>query len=215
VGHTPSAGVALCLNLRPHAAPRVECPYPQPPLATWVNGMGLLDSLRRLFGGKPEVSAETSFDDTEQEAARQLTEIYGEQRDEELRTALEVLEASMLKAEEIEPEPSPVEFDAGEADADDLLTEDPLVDHYKMAMGDKVDLDSADEHLVEADMVSSDGSDMSAYEQVDVPVGSDDDVEPTTAEMKRMKKAELVELARGRGLTVSGTKADLLERLGD
>ena len=175
--------------------------------------MGLLDSQRRLFGGKPEVSAETSFDDTEQEATRQLTEIYGEQRDEELRTALEVLEASMLEAEEIEPEPSPVEFDAGEADADDLLTEDPLVDHYKMAMGDKVDLDSADEHLVEADMVSSDGSDMSAYEQVDVPVGSDDDDEPTTAEMKRMKKAELVELARAKGLPVSGTKADLLERL--
>ncbi len=177
--------------------------------------MGLLDSLRRLFGGKPEVSAETSFDDTEQEATRQLTEIYGEQRDEELRTALEVLEASMHEAEETEPKPSPVEFDAGEADADDLLTEDPLVDHYKMAMGDKVDLDSADEHLVEADMVSSDGSDMSAYEQVDVPVGSDDDDEPTTAEMKRMKKAELVELARAKGLPVSGTKADLLERLGD
>ena len=177
--------------------------------------MGLLDSLRRLFGGKPEVSAETSFDDTEQEATRQLTEIYGEQRDEELRTALEVLEASMLEAEDIEPEPSPVEFDAGEADADDLLTEDPLVDHYKMAMGDKVDLDSADEHLVEADMVSSDGSDMSAYEQVDVPVGSDDDDEPTTAQMKRMKKAELVELARAKGLPVSGTKADLLKRLGD
>ena len=175
--------------------------------------MGLLDSLRRLFGGKPEVSAETSFEDTEQEAARQLSEIYGEQRDEELRTALEVLEATMLEAEEIELEPSPVEFDAGEADADDLLTDDPLIDHYKMAMGEKVDLDSADEHLVEADMVSSDGSDMSAYEQVDVPVGSDDDDEPTTAEMRRMKKAELVALARGRGLPVSGTKADLLKRL--
>jgi len=175
--------------------------------------MGLLDSLRRLFGGKAEDSAETSFDDTEQEAARQLTEIYGEQRDEELRTALEVLEASILEAEEIELEPSPVEFDAGEADADDLLTDDPLIDHYKMAMGEKVDLDRADEHLVEADMVSSDGSDMSAYEQVDVPVGSDDDDEPTTAEMRRMKKAELVALARGRGLPVSGTKADLLERL--
>ena len=202
-------------ELAPTCRATGECPYPQPPLARRVNGMGLLDSLRRLFGGKPEVSAETSFDDTEQEATRQLTEIYGEQRDEELRTALEVLEASMLEAEEIEPEPSPVEFDAGEADADDLLTEDPLVDHYKMAMGDKVDLDSADEHLVEADMVSSDGSDMSAYEQVDVPVGSDDDDEPTTAEMKRMKKAELVELARAKGLPVSGTKADLLERLGD
>ena len=175
--------------------------------------MGLLDSLRRLFGGKPEVSAETSFDDTEQEATRQLTEIYGEQRDETLKTALEVLEASMLEAEDIELEPSPVEFDAGEAAADDLLTDEPLIDHYKMAMGEKVDLDSADEHLVEADMVSSDGSDMSAYEQVDVPVGSDDDDEPTTAEMRRMKKAELVALARGRGLPVSGTKADLLERL--
>ena len=176
--------------------------------------MGLLDSLRRLFGGKTEDSAESSFDDTEQEAARQLTEIYGEQRDEELKTALEVLEASMLEAQEIEPKPSPVEFDAGDADADDLLTKDPLVDHYKMAMGDKVDLDSADEHLVEADMVSSDGSDMSAYEQVEVPVGSDDDDEPTIAEMKRMKKAELVALASSRGLPVSGTKAVLLERLG-
>lgn len=190
-----------------------ECPYPQPPLAAQVNGMGLLDSLRRLFGGKSEETDESGFDDTEQEAARQLTETYGEQRAEELRTAMEVLEASMLEAEEIEPEPSPVEFDAGDADADDLLTKDPLVDHYKMAMGDKVDLDSADEHLVEADIVSSDGSDMSAYEQVEVPVGSDDDDLPTTAEMKRMKKAELVELAKARGLPVSGTKADLLERL--
>ena len=83
-----------------------------------------------------------------------------------------------------------------------------------MAIGDKVNLDSADEHLVEADMVSSDGSDMSAYEQVEVPVGSDDDDEPTIAEMKRMKKAELVALASSRGLPESGTKAVLLERLG-
>ena len=73
--------------------------------------MGLLDSLRRLFGGKSEKTDESGFDDTEQEAARQLTETYGEQRAEELRTAMEVLEASMLEAEEVEPKPSPVEFD--------------------------------------------------------------------------------------------------------
>jgi len=175
--------------------------------------MGLLDSLRRLFGGKSEETDESGFDDTEQEAARQLTETYGEQRAEELRTAMEVLEASMLEAEEVEPKPSPVEFDAGDADADYVLTEDPLVDHYKMSMGEKVDLDSADEHLAEADVVSSDGSDMSAYEQVEVPVGSDEDDTPSTAEMKRMKKAELVELVKDRGLPVSGTKADLIERL--
>jgi len=36
---------------------------------------------------------------------------------------------------------------------------------------------------------------------------------PTQAELKKMKKAELVDVAKSMGLTTSGTKADLIERI--
>ena len=36
---------------------------------------------------------------------------------------------------------------------------------------------------------------------------------PTQAEHKKMKKAELVDVAKSMGLTTSGTKADLIERI--
>ena len=36
---------------------------------------------------------------------------------------------------------------------------------------------------------------------------------PSTAELKKMKKAELVEVAKSMGLSHSGTKADLIERI--
>ena len=67
----------------------------------------------------------------------------------------------------------PVDFHVQEAEADDLLVDTPLVDHYSMNEGDEIDPSTADKHLVNA---SSTNDEMSGYEQVDVPV-MDDDIE--------------------------------------
>jgi hypothetical protein len=135
---------------------------------------------RRLFGrGQAEPERERTFEEVEEQAEQSLSEQYSEQRDDALSDALSALDDEEEQSAEVGPEKVPVEFHVEEAEADDLLIEEPLEDHYGMATGDAVDLQTADSHLASA---ASTGEDMSAYEQVDVPVlddefevGSEDD----------------------------------------
>ena len=129
---------------------------------------------RRLFSRfSPPAEREMSFDEREEEVSSQLAEDYAEDKDETLSDVLSELDDDTLQKPKEETSEVPVDFHVEQAEADDLLVDTPLVDHYTMAKGDEVDPTTADQHLVEA---SSDDEEMSGYEQVDVPV-MDDDIE--------------------------------------
>ena len=135
--------------------------------------------LRRLFGSRQaEPEQEPTFEEVEQQAEHSLSEQYSEQRDDALSDAMSALDDEEELSAEVSAEKVPVEFHVEEAEADDLLTEEPLEDHYGMATGDKVDPKTADSHLSSA---ASTGEDMTAYQQVEVPV-SDDEFEVGSGE---------------------------------
>ena len=46
-----------------------------------------------------------------------------------------------------------------------------------------------------------------------IPAAEESKEAPSEAQLKKMKKAELVDVAKSMGLTTSGTKADLIERI--
>jgi len=129
---------------------------------------------RRLFSRfSAPAEREMSFDEQEEEVSSQLAEDYAKDKDETLSDVLSELDDDTLQKPNEETSEVPVDFHVEQAEADDLLVDTPLVDHYTMAKGDEVDPTTADQHLVEA---SSDDEEMSGYEQVDVPV-MDDDIE--------------------------------------
>ncbi|MDP7312063.1 MAG: hypothetical protein QF831_01350 [Candidatus Thalassarchaeaceae archaeon] len=129
---------------------------------------------RRLFSRfSAPAEREMSFDEREEEVSSQLAEDYAKDKDETLSDVLSELDDDTLLKPNEETSEVPVDFHVEQAEADDLLVDAPLVDHYTMAKGDEVDPTTADQHLVEA---SSDDEEMSGYEQVDVPV-MDDDIE--------------------------------------
>jgi len=52
------------------------------------------------------------------------------------------------------------------------------------------------------------------YEEEEAEEEAEDSSDaPSEAELKKMKKAELVDVAKSMGLKTSGTKADLIERI--
>ena len=129
---------------------------------------------RRLFSRfSAPAEREMSFDEQEEEVSSQLAEDYAKDKDETLSGVLSELDDDTLQKPTEETSEVPVDFHVEQAEADDLLVDTPLVDHYTMAKGDDVDPTTADQHLVEA---SSDDEEMSGYVQVDVPV-MDDDIE--------------------------------------
>jgi hypothetical protein len=128
--------------------------------------------LSRLFGrGQAEPEKPATFEEIEEQTEQSLTERYSEQRDGALSDALEALDDDEETSSEEPAAEVPVEFHVEEAEADDLLNEEPLEDHYGMATGDEVDLKTADSHLASA---PSTGEDMTAYEKVEVPVSDDE-----------------------------------------
>ena len=133
--------------------------------------MSWLRSLFSRFSAPAE--KEMTFDEREKEVSNQLTEDYAKDKDETLSDVLSELDDDTLQKPNEEASEVPVDFHVEQADADDLLVDSPLVDHYSMAKGDEVDPTNADQHLVEASSVDEE---MSGYEQIDVPV-MDDDIE--------------------------------------
>ena len=128
--------------------------------------------LSRMFGRKQrEEPAPPTFEETEAAVSESLSERYSSNRDEALDAALGQLESEVEAAVEEETEPVPVEYHVEEAEIEDLLTEEAMDDHYSMAVGEEVDIATADDHLVSATSLAED---MAAYERVDVPVNEDD-----------------------------------------
>jgi hypothetical protein len=68
--------------------------------------------------------------------------------------------------------------------------------------------DDQSEEEVEAE------EEVGAEEEVEEPISEEEpSTAPTEAELKKMKKAELVDVAKSMGLSHSGTKSDLIERI--
>ena len=129
---------------------------------------------RRLFSRSTQQSdRKKTFEEIEEEVSNQLAQDYEKKKDETLSDVFSELEDDTLQKLDEDPSEVPVDFHVKEAEADDLLVETPLVDHYSMDEGDDIDPSTADQHLVKA---SSTNDEMSGYEQVDVPV-MDDDIE--------------------------------------
>tara|TARA_B100001750_G_C15503168_1_gene598588 strand:- start:2111 stop:2524 length:414 start_codon:yes stop_codon:yes gene_type:complete len=129
---------------------------------------------RRLFtrSSQPE-EREKTFEEIEEAVSNQIAEDYAEKKDETLSDVLSELDDDTLQKPTIDSSEVPVDFHVQDAEADDLLVDTPLVDHYSMNEGDDIDPATADTHLVKA---SSANEEMSGYEQVSVPV-MDDDIE--------------------------------------
>lgn len=103
-----------------------------------------------------------------------LREEYADARGDAAESAFDTLNApdeSPLTADSAKQ--APVEFDAGDADAEDLLAEDSMVSHYDMATSESIDLVDSDSHLKQA-TIDSPAGDGDAYSQVEVPLGDDD-----------------------------------------
>ncbi len=129
---------------------------------------------RRLFSrSEPQSDIEKTFDEIEEEVSTQIAEDYAKKKDETLTDVFSELDDDTLQKLDEQDSEVPVDFHVQEAEADDLLVDTPLVDHYSMNEGDEIDPSTADKHLVNA---SSTNDEMSGYEQVDVPV-MDDDIE--------------------------------------
>jgi len=121
-----------------------------------VHSLPCMGWISRLFGRSGSVQEEPkTFEELEQE-------VQGQIADDET-----------LAKPKVEQSEVPVDFHVEQAEADDLLVESPMEDHYTMAQGDAVDPVTADRHLAEA---AASNSELSGYEQVDVPV-LDDDIE--------------------------------------
>ena len=69
------------------------------------------------------------------------------------------------------------------------------------------------------DEVAEEATEEAAEEEEEPPAEEESEEEsesaeaPSEAELKKMKKAELVDVAKSMGLTTGGTKADLIERI--
>jgi len=73
-----------------------------------------------------------------------------------------------------------------------------------------------DETQTVQEEVTEEESEETSEEEVEEAVAETEEESvdaPTEAELKKMKKAELVDVAKSMGLTTSGTKADLIERI--
>ena len=130
--------------------------------------------LRRLLGrGATSEPLPKTFEEIEEEMEDQIAQDYAEKKSETIDSILDEFEDETMSANVPQIEDVPVAFHVDEAEADDLLEDTPMEDHYGMNVGDEVDLSTADSHLVEA---ADSNSDMEAYTRIEVPV-MDDDIE--------------------------------------
>jgi hypothetical protein len=132
--------------------------------------MGLFD---RLFRSRRKATEEAS-PSMDEVAEAALREEYADAMDVVAESAFDALNApdESPRAADLVKE-APVEFDAGDADAEDLLAEEGMVSHYDMATSEPIDLADSDSHLTQAS-IDSPAGDGDAYSQVEVPLGDDD-----------------------------------------
>jgi hypothetical protein len=137
-----------------------------------VHSLPRMGWLSRLFGRSGSVQEEPkTFEELEQEVQGQIAEDYAQKNVDAQSDVLSELDDDTLTEPKVEQSKVPVDFHVEKAEADDLLVDSPMEDHYTMAEGDAVDPLTADRHLAEA---AASNSDLSGYEQVDVPVWDDD-----------------------------------------
>lgn len=135
--------------------------------------------LSRLFGRSEKRDEQPpTFEEVEAQREAELAADYADTRKATLDDITAQLADDALTAPKVEKAEVPVDYHVAEAEADDLLVEAPLEDHYGMATGEAVDPKTADTHLKEAKATETD---MDAYERVEVPV-SDDDIDWQTNE---------------------------------
>ncbi len=140
----------------------------------WVHSLQCMGWISRLFGrSAPAQEEPKTFEELEQEVQGQIAEDYAQKNVDAQSDVLSELDDDTLAKPKVEQREVPVDFHVEQAEADDLLVESPMEDHYTMAKGDDVDPLTADRHLAEA---AASNSDLSGYEQVEVPV-LDDDIE--------------------------------------
>jgi hypothetical protein len=112
-----------------------------------------------------------------------------------------------------------VEFDVGDAVAEDLLKEGEMVSHYSMAVGEDVDLTTSDQHFAAASIKDASGSTLQGFDRLEVPTSdAEAPIELTlpsgkNVNLNRMKKADLVALANQLGFDTTGTKEDIVARM--
>jgi len=130
--------------------------------------------ISRLFGRSASVEGvPKTSEELEQEVQGQIAQDYAQKNVDAQSDVLSELGDDTLVEPTVENSEVPVEFHVEKAEADDLLVESPLEDHYTMNEGDAVDPLTADRHLAEA---AASNTELSGYELVDVPV-LDDDIE--------------------------------------
>lgn len=139
-----------------------------------VHSLPHMGWIGRLFGRSGPVHEEPkTFEELEQEVQGQIAEDYAQKNVDAKSDILSELDDETLAKPKVEKSEVPVDFHVEQAEADDLLVESPMEDHYGMNEGDDVDPLTADKHLAEA---AASNSELSGYELVDVPV-LDDDIE--------------------------------------
>lgn len=114
--------------------------------------MGLVDRLLSIFS-KSESPPPQTFEQAEAIAQAELAEEYAQTKSEDISVATEAFSADEDELiPEIMMEPA-TEYDVGEIDAEELLSREADESHYEVNTADEVDLESADEHLVSADII--------------------------------------------------------------
>ena len=140
----------------------------------WVHSLPCMGWISRLLGRSATIDEEPkTFEELEQEVQGQIAEDYAQKNVDTQSDVLSELDDDTLAKPKAEKSEVPVDFHVEKAEADDLLVESPMEDHYAMNEGDAVDPLTADRHLAEA---AASNSELSGYELVDVPV-LDDDIE--------------------------------------
>jgi len=164
--------------------------------------MGLVDWFRGLWKLE-EVDAEPTFQEEEAKAVAEIEEQYGKLVDNELTSAFDTLQEDEEVLSDMEAEPAP-DYDVGETSVDDLLSEESTSLSYYHTNTVEAKIEGSDTHLKGVAILG------------DIPTVVDEAIPSTdssSVNLEKMKKAELVKLAKDRGLATSGTKVDIIARL--
>ena len=163
--------------------------------------MGIMDWFKSLLKVE-EVVEEPSFQEEEAKAAAEIGAQYEGLIVNELTSAFDTLQEEEDELAGIDAEPAP-NYDVGEISVDDLLSEESAESYYGANTVD-AKIEGSDTHLKGVAILG------------DIPTTVEENtsekvVQPT--DLSKLKKAELVELAKEKGVAISGTKAELVERL--
>ena len=164
--------------------------------------MGIMDWFKSLLKVE-EVVEKPSFQEEEAKAAAEIGAQYEDLIVNELTSAFDTLQEEEDELGGINAEPAP-NYDVGETTVDDLLLEDKASVSYYGANTVDAKIEGSDTHLKGVAILG----DISTTVEEAVS-----DSKPPTINFSKMKKAELVKLAKDRGVSTSGTKAEIVERL--